>query len=161
MLHQKTALVLLLCLVLPSCSFLGLNDDQRDRLEKHRHLWQEQGTSNYQFDLRKGCFCPYLNELYPATMVVHANTISAVLDPKTGDTLQAPRSEGTALEEFPHSYVTVEELFEVVERAIDEDYARLEVEYNEEVGYPERIDFEIGDATDDEVTYNASNLTLQ
>jgi hypothetical protein len=94
-------------------------------------------------------------------VVVHADTISAVLDPETGNALQAPRSEGTALEELPDSYVTVEELFDVVERAIDKDYARLEVEYNEEVGYPERIDFEIGDATDDEVTYNASNLTPQ
>jgi hypothetical protein len=31
------------------------------------------------------------------------------------------------LEELPDSYVTVEELFDVVERAIDKDYARLEV----------------------------------
>lgn len=52
-------------------------------------------------------------------------------------------------------YHSVEGLFGVVERAIDEEYHKLSIEYNDRCGDPERIDLEIHEnATDDQVTYD-------
>lgn len=157
MLLRKSAAGLAFCLLLGSCSFLGTGDDEKDALEEHQSLWERQEIEDYQYDLQVRCFCP--RWLYPATIKVHDDTVAAVLDPETGDTLRTPDSGSPALQEAPDGYPTVEGLFEVVERAIDEEYHRLSVEYNDRYGYQEEIDYEVGEnVTDDEVRYNVTNF---
>jgi hypothetical protein len=150
---RSAAVGLLSGLLLFGCSLLGLGDDQQDELAKHRTLWETRELSDYRLTLEKGCFC--IPWLYPATIVVLDDTVAAVLDPETGDTLRNPRTGMSALRRAPDSYRTVDGLFGVIERAIQEDYHRLSVTYDEHLGYPERIDFEISEnATDDQVSYD-------
>lgn len=157
---RKLAIGLLVCLLLPSCSLFGSGDSKQDELEEHREIWEEQDISNYRFDLQVACFCSRWP--YPAEVRVRSDTVAAIFDPETGDTLRNPRSGKPALQEIPDSYRNVDGLFEVIERAITEDYHRFNVKYNDRFGYPKKIDYEIGEnATDDQVTYDASNFEME
>lgn len=157
MLFRTSVIGFLLVLMLPACSLSQVGDSEKSRLEKHRAHWQEHGPSDYQFDLQKWSFGP--RGLFPATIVVRADTVRTVLDPETGTTLVLPQTEKPALETNPGAYPTVLDLFAVVERAIEEDYKHLEVQYDEQLGYPEHIESEIAeDMADDYVTYEVSNF---
>lgn len=141
-----------MCSLLAACSVGGTAGDESVRLEANRARWERTGLESYQYDLEKWCFC--LPGLHPARIIVRDDTVAAVLDPATGEPLPAPQSDGTALEKHPDEYPRIEELFEVVERAIQKEYASLNVQYNERRGYPERIEMEISeDAVDDRLRY--------
>lgn len=160
MLQRTVVFGVLVVLVLPSCSLLGIGDDEQDELEEHRAIWQNQNISSYRYTLQVGCFCPRWP--YPARITVQTDTVAAVLDPETEDTLRHPVTEAPVLQEAPEMYPRVEGLFEVVERAIEEDYHELSVEYSERFGYPERIELEIHEnATDDRVTYDVSEFRAE
>lgn len=152
--------VLVLTALVTGCSLLGIGNTQRDDLENHRRMWQERGPANYQYDLRVGCFCPTWP--YPARIVVRADSVHAVLEPETGDTLRSPQSGEPALTELPDTYRPIGGLFDIVDRALDEDYHRLSVRYNDTIGYPTEIDLEKSEnATDDEVHYEVLHFAAQ
>jgi hypothetical protein len=156
---RKAALGLLVFLLLPSCSLFGSEESKQDELQRHWEIWQEQDISNYRFNLSVGCFCPRWP--YPAEVKVRSDTVVAVFDPETGDTLRNPRTGDPALQETPGSYKPIDDLFEVIGRAIDEDYHRLSVEYNDRFGYPKKIDYEVAEnLSDDQVTYDVSNFEV-
>ncbi len=143
---------LLVCVLIPACSLLGTEDAPQDRLETYRNEWKTRGLSSYQYELHRTCFC--VNWLYPALIEVRDDTVSAVLDPKTGNPLRSPHTGDLAIETAPNAYLTVDGLFDIVERAIEEEYHRLNVEYNDYLGFPHDIDLEVGkDVTDDRETY--------
>ena len=144
----KTTHWFLLALLLSSCSLLNEGDELED-LRANQRLWQQHHAADYQFDLTKGCFCG--PGLYPARIVVRADTVNAVLDPATGAPLTPPESEEPALELYPDEYATIDGLFGVIERAIEQKAYQLDVTYDPERGYPRNIRIEYSKhATDDE-----------
>ncbi len=144
----KGAFIVLLC---SSCSLVGSSDSGQNGLESNRQLWENHHLSGYQYILDQTCYCA--GWVYPAMIKVRADTVAAVIDPETGDVLRHPATGRPALQEIPEIYHTVEGLFDIVERA-QENYARLEVRYDEEYGYPAVIDFDMYEgAADDQVRY--------
>jgi hypothetical protein len=146
-------LVLLLFVVLMGhgCSLLDDRREAREQLRDHRDIWNAHEISAYQYQLQRGCFCPAW--LYPARVVVRGDTVHTVLQPETGDTLRHPGTQRPAVEVAPGAHDTIGQLFAGIEKALDEDYHRLSVYYNDRFGYPERIHVEMSEnATDDRVT---------
>lgn len=161
MLHRYAlALGLLVCFFLPACSLLGTDEDSRDRLDTYRDVWDARDLSNYRYELHRTCFCT--DWLYPAVVEVRHDTVAAVFDPESGDPLRNPRTGDLARETAPYAHLTVDDLFDVVERAIEEDYHRLKVEYNHHLGYPKEIDLERAKGVaDDRATYAVEEFTLE
>jgi hypothetical protein len=142
-------------LFLSSCD--SITDGRKgDDFRENRNLWQQKGIENYTFEYSKLCYCGGL--FNPATIVVKADTIHAVLDPDTGEPLRDPQTDELVLQKYPESFLTIDELFGVIENA-RKKADKLNVEYDQNSGYPTytEIDY-IKEAIDDEVTYKVNNF---
>lgn len=129
---------------------------KKDDFRENRTLWQEQGIENYSFEFSKLCYCGGL--FNPATIVVKADTIHSVLDPETGEPLRDPQTGELVLLNYQNSFHTIDDLFDVIENA-REKADELDIEYNQEFGYPEYISIDyIKEAIDDEVSYRVENF---
>lgn len=156
--QRKILFGLLLFILLPGCSSSGSNSKSA-KLKKHQQAWEKQNISDYQFDISIDCFCP--QGLSPATIIVRSDTISAVLDPKTGKTLRTPNADKPVMEQLPDYYPTVSKLFDIIGKAIAQNYAHLDVRYNSDYGYPEQVNLEHSKkVSDDAITYTVSNFKL-
>ena len=137
---------------LAGCSLVG--NEEASRLEDNKRLWRKASVDSYQIEYFKGCYCLWVGR---ARIVVRDDTVHAVLDPASGDTLRHPQSGEPMFELYPELFPTVEELFEIVEKAIGTGADELEVEYDDRRGFPERIDIDYyRHAIDDEVTHAVS-----
>lgn len=154
--QRISLLILLSILFFSSCNLLGENGKQDD-LEANRQRWQKFKIDNYEFEVRKACFCP--DYLYPAIIVVRDDTVNTVLNPQTREPLRNP---DTKKEVRFSGYKTIDELFNVVEDAIQKDAVHLQVKYDRTLGYPKQIaiDFQT-QVADDEVSYNIIDLVGQ
>lgn len=127
-----------------------------DDFRANQNLWKEQGIENYTFEFTKLCYCGGLYN--PSTIVVKADTIHSVLDPETGEPLRDPQTDELVFPNFSESFLSIDELFDVIENA-QEKADKLNVEYNQQLGYPEYIEIDyIKEAIDDEVTYRIDNF---
>jgi hypothetical protein len=135
---------------LGACTVLGPDDreQERDRLEDARRLWRAQAWDSYAFTLQRLCFCAGGTD--PAEVVVRSGRRVSVTVLPTG--VPVP-------DQFAPFYLTVEELFDFIEDALDRDAHEVEVTYERTLGYPVsiRIDY-IENAIDEEMAYQASNL---
>lgn len=132
------ASVLLLSFLLASCSWLG--GESMRSLEKNRETWENLDIANYQYTFDVHSFTA--GGPTPARIVVRADTVHAVLDPETEDTLRTRGSNRLVWKEWPKQYPTIDRHFEIVGEQVSTLYGRpdsIHVEYNEERGYPEHI----------------------
>lgn len=140
-----TALLALLGL---GCGTTGPSDpleDERERLQQARAQWRSLGIADYRFTFQRSCFCaPSLRE--PALVNVLRGDIVSV-----EDMAGAPQD--------PDLYYTVEQLFEVIEDAIDQGAARLSVTYDPGLGYPTSAFIDRSEMiADEELGFEASRL---
>ncbi len=121
-------------------------DKDRDALNQNQARWEQQHLSDYQYQLRVSCFCPYYGTV---TVTVRADTISSV---------EAPEVEPPVLPQDLNFFKTIDGLFEVVDEAIEEA-DQFSVQYDPQMGHPTKIDIDyLIDAVDDEVVYTAANV---
>jgi len=152
---MKIKTLLLFIIPLISCSlFTNENDGYETALAK----WEESKLVDYEYRYDLGCFCP---QLTPAVLVINADTIYQVLDPFERDSVMVQTGENSyeyAGEAYKDFFKTIDDLFEVIKKARGAD--KLKVEYDEEKGFPTRIDIDYDrNASDDEVLYTVSNFT--
>lgn len=158
MLRHRYLLFLISIFFLSSCDSIVDNEQEND-FKTSRNLWQQQGIESYSFEFRKLCYCGGL--FNPATIVVAADTVHAVLDPETGEPLRDPQTNELVFPKYSESFQTIDELFEVIESA-RKKADKLKVEYNQKLGYPETIEIDyIKEAIDDEVTYKVDNFKTE
>lgn len=119
-------------------------------LAHHRDLWNAQALADYEFVLRRACFC--LSEaLEPVQVRVEAGAVAAVID-----TLGQPVD---SLHAALFYTITIDSLFGVVEHAIDVHAHQISVHYHPQFGYPESIFIDYDAATaDEEMGYSAALL---
>jgi hypothetical protein len=152
---MKKNILLLFVIPLISCSlFTNENDGYEAALAK----WEESKFVDYEYRYGLGCFCP---QLTPAVLVINADTVYQVLDPIERDSVMVQTGENTyqyAGEAYKGFFKTIDELFDVIKNARGAD--KLKVEYDEENGFPTRIDIDYDrNTSDDEVIYTVSNFT--
>lgn len=155
MLRYGTLFILLFCLFFSSCDSI-VDGRKGDDFRENRIRWQKQAIESYRFEFSKLCYCAGL--FNPATIVVEADTIHEALDPETGEPLRDLQTGELVLSKYPESFLTIKELFEVIENA-RKKADKLRVEYDRKLGYPAHIEIDyIKEAIDDEVTYIVNNL---
>jgi hypothetical protein len=118
-------------------------------LAEARRTWAAQGLLSYRFRFQRICFCGP-DATAPLAVVVSRNRVISVTRAETGE----PVTPGEFLP------LTIERLFDEIERAIDQDAAALTVRYDPVRGYPLSIDIDRDfRIADEEVYYRASDLT--
>lgn len=131
--------VLVSLTTLASCSSpTGPNAELTDARER----WESRRITQYQYKFQRICFC--LEETTRAvTIRVQGNVVTRAWYVANGSEVPAGDL---------HLYPTVEQLFAIIEDAIERKAARLDVEYDRANGYPTRIDIDYSSGTaDDEI----------
>jgi hypothetical protein len=122
----------------------------RAELNVARQRWSARGFPSYRYRFQYLCFCP-ATLILPVEIQVRAGRVVAVVDPATGR--PPPAAPG-------RPSPTVEDLFAVVESALDGKADWLDVQYDPILGYPAVIRVDPNTrAVDEEQSYFAANLT--
>jgi hypothetical protein len=115
-------------LLIASTSACGLTEpngphaDVQARLTAARALWRSQALNDYTYVFARSCFCaPDFRE--PALVTVRGGTIASVV----GATNGAPRD--------PAQFRTIVGLFDLIQEAIDQNAATINVEFDGTRGF--------------------------
>ena len=114
---------------LTSCSSMVSPDEQ---LASARSLWAQRAPASYSITLRRGCEC-LPESTGPATVTVSNGAISVHY---TSTGAAVPKAYAAV---FPD----VEGLFDLIETAQKNNYYKVDVEYDSELGYPKLISIDI------------------
>ena len=149
------AVGLLIMLYLPGCSLF----EDRDSLEESNYQlnykkWQHKKVADYTIVINRQCYCPA--SYFPAKVVVRNDTVSQVFDADTNNPVPED-SLGSVELRYADIYPTIDQLFNLVNEAINREVNRLHVRYNNEYGYPKDvyIDYDANIA-DEEIGYTVS-----
>jgi hypothetical protein len=136
--------------VLLGCSITAPGGRSGDQLEltRNRERWAGAGIRDYEFEFQRSCFClPAVTE--PVRITVRNDVVTAVI--RTRDGQPASATVG--------AWPTVDSLFADVQRRIEQNAERLDVEYDAAYGYPRSIAVDVLQmAADDEYFLTAANL---
>ena len=112
---------------------------ERERLASARARWASADVQSYELTVGRSCFC---GDVGPITVTVEDGQVVSRVYTESGQPVPAERF--TDLD-------TVEDLFEFVEAALDEDPADVNVRYDERHGFPTTafFDFEVNVADEE------------
>ncbi len=120
---------------------------EQAKLNKNMALWQHSNFSSYTYIYKTICFCPPEENIL--IMVANGQIVTTSYTPSGTPPLARRVKE----------LMTVKELFQVIQKAISDKVARLEVKYNVTSGYPEKIYIDVDERiADEEMTHIVSNL---
>ncbi|HNP73356.1 MAG TPA: DUF6174 domain-containing protein [Kouleothrix sp.] len=121
------------------------------QLQRYRARWAARVPAAYRYTLRVGCFCPP-----EVTQPVEVTVRDAAVIALVGASSRQP-VRGAQLDEA----APIEQLFVLIQRAIDQGADRVDVQYDPEFGYPRAIAIDyMRDASDDEVTYTIEKFEV-
>jgi len=112
-----------------ACGGLGPQDAQRAELDANRARWSSLGPDSYVYAMQRLCYCA-VESIGPVRITVEADTVTERVYVETGQPV--PEVARTA---FP----TVDGLFEILERAMEDGAYEIRVTYDPDLGVP--IDF--------------------
>lgn len=135
--------VLLVLVASGGCSLVSSPQDPGDDLASARARWADRGPTSYVWTVDRACFC--------------AGFGAAEIRVENGEKVSVEHESGAFVPpEEAEFWPTVDELFDVVEQAI-EGAAALDVDYDPATGAPLLVDIDwIANAIDDEVRYTAT-----
>jgi len=109
--------------------------------------WNNAGLNNYLINSKRICFCASVEEV-----------IVNVEEGMVKDARYLSSGEYLTIEELQHVY-SVNEYFEIIREAINQQANVLRVDYDNDLGFPGNIYIDYDAAiADDEITYEISNL---
>ena len=146
------ALILLTVILISGCSNeLSAAEKQ---LKENRDKWDRQSAlfdRDYTYTIQIGCFCPE---------DIRAPVNVAVMDGKTYFVVYQEDGQPVTNDIF-NRINSVENLFKIVQEAIDSEADKLTVEYDANLGYPKHISIDpIKDAVDEEHAYTISDFAI-
>jgi hypothetical protein len=122
---------------------------ERAELNVARSRWASRGPGSYRYQFQYLCFCS-ASLVTPVEIEVRGGRVAAVTDPASGRPAAPAAGRPTP---------TVEELFAVVEAALDRDVDWMDVQYDLVLGYPTVIRIDANrQSIDEEQSYFAGGL---
>jgi hypothetical protein len=112
---------------------------QREELARARSLWSRTGASSYSFTVELQCNCAPNTSLLPVSVTVKNGQVTSRVYKASPNSVPPADVFG--------AYDTVEELFAVVEDAINRDANVLQVGYHDQYGFPEVINVSLRGGT--------------
>jgi hypothetical protein len=132
--------VKLLCLLLPAvagCVIFSSRPDPQTELDEHRALWDAAGVADYRMRFQRLCLFCDVQFLTPVRITVVADTIDQITDAETGELVE---------ETVDGAFLTIDEIFDVIQGAIDDDAVEIDVRYDKQLGYPTDVQIDLSRA---------------
>lgn len=147
----KLTLALLTLLVVGTACEAPTAPGDRDNLAAARARWNAKSTSSYSYKVNRSCECVLGGRLMAVTVLKGTVTSAAYVE------------SGSEVEAALLTYVlTVPDLFDLIQDALDRKASYLAVTYDPIYGYPTRIEVDYSaNAVDDEVVMSARELIFQ
>ena len=121
--------------------------DALEKLFQSRDVWRAQQLQSYSYEYQQICFCPFSGETF--RVIVRDNVVVDAVSLNTG-------AHVMELDQFS----TIDELFDYLENALDENPSQFEAAYDLQLGYPRLVSFDRSSlAADDEFSFSAENLS--
>ena len=141
-------LIVILVNIMPIAANENTDSPLVQELQENRQLWRSQQLKNYQYIYQQRCFCvPPSNT--PLKVSVKNDKITQVVNLNTDQRL-------TDLT-FPK---TIDQLFNIIQDAIQRNADEILITYDKTLGYPNRIAIDYQRIlADDEITYIVENLS--
>ena len=127
-------LLVLLPLLSGCVIFSSAHGDLQEELDSHRTMWDVAGITDYRIQFQRLCLNCSVEILVPVHITVRDGVIESVTDVDTGQPVD-PEVTGT--------YQTIDELFDFIQRAIDQNAAVIDVAYDGVLGYPNDADIDL------------------
>ena len=122
----------------------------QEELNKNLSTWQGAAIERYQFTYRRSCFCPPEPDAIVITLqdgqIVDASyrTIDLAFSPDLLPTLPS-----------------LEELFQEIQKRLDEGYTQIDVKYDTSLGFPEDLYTDVNEfIVDEEIGHSISEFTV-
>lgn len=129
----KPILVLLPLLV--GCVIFSIpEEDVQGELDINRAQWDAAAIHDYSMSFQRLCLFCSVEFLIPVRITVRGDTISEVTDLDTGAPVEEPA---------PGVFLTIGEVFDVIQGAIDQSAAEIDVRYNGMFGYPTDVSIDL------------------
>ena len=133
----RIGVAILTAIVAVGCSIFSVdNKDHQLSLDDSRTRWEGSGVTDYtmRFQRLTSCIFCQATDLVAVRLTVRGDTIREVLDIAQ----DLPVTDFT-----PGVFLTVDELFDFIQEAIDLDAAEIDVSYDGVLGYPVDITVDI------------------
>ena len=127
-------LLVLLPLLSGCVIFSSAHGDLQEELDSHRTMWDVAGITDYRIQFQRLCLNCSVDFLVPVHITVRDGVIEEVTDVDTGQPVD-PEIVGT----FP----TIDQVFDLIQDAIDQDAAQIDVTYDEVLGFPSDADIDL------------------
>ncbi len=115
--------------VLISSLFAGDVESLQDMMT----LWEEQHITSYDYVLQRQCFCPYE---YTRSIEIR------VLDGEIINAKYIDNNKSVSPEIF-NELETIEDVFSILFSAVERNAEHINVQYNSNYGFPEKIDIDM------------------
>ena len=151
---SQTLTAAALAALLAGCSILGLDGlgEERDALRDARVRWGRADLDAYAFTLQRGCFCP-MELIGPVRIVVRGDSVVSRTYSTDGTPVPA---------QWAPYFGTMEDVFEVIDDALERSADDLHVSYHRTLGYLVEADIDyIENAVDDELSLAVTDFTIQ
>ena len=144
--------MILLPLFLASCDLLEPGEERdRAELERSWRNWQLNGGANYSYVQQRLCFCTT-----DATAAVRISVRNGLVTER-----RRVDDNTLVLTQLASIWGTVDDLFHLIDEALNAHAASLLVTYDRQYGYPTHIAIDYSTAmADEEITITASGLVL-
>ncbi|MCP4139628.1 MAG: hypothetical protein GY755_04955 [Chloroflexi bacterium] len=121
-------------------------------LKLNRALWEKQAAENYQYTLAVFCNCP---SEFDEPVIIRVQNGEAV-------SIKNTNSSAEMESDLFSAYDTIDELFDVIQLAIERGADEIKVNYDSDYGYPINIsiDYDL-EGIDDEEGYTISNVEIR
>ncbi len=127
-------LLVLLPFLVGCVIFSSLEEDLQGELDVNRAQWDAAEIHDYSINFQRLCLFCGVEFLIPVRLTVRGDTIYEVTDVDTG----APVAEPA-----PGAFLTIDEVFDVIQGAIDQSAAEINVRYNSMFGYPTDVTIDL------------------
>jgi len=146
------ALILIVIFLISGCS--NELSAAKKQLRENQEKWDRQSElfdRDYTYTIQIGCFCPE---------DIRAPVNVSVMDGETKFVVYQKNGQPVTNDIF-NRINSVENLFKIVQEAIDSEADKLTVEYDVNLGYPKHISIDpIKDAVDEEHAYTISDFAI-
>ncbi len=109
-----------------------------DLLSEQRSLWEAQSLTDYTYDVRRVCFCPFREGV---RLIVVAGVLTEATDLETQEVLEADELQW---------YLTIDGLFDLLQDAYAGDAHQVDVDFDATRGYPTLIFIDYSEMIADE-----------
>ncbi|HEX6369596.1 MAG TPA: DUF6174 domain-containing protein [Longimicrobium sp.] len=134
---------------------LGDDDSfQSRKLTEARTRWESRNVTSYSYVLELQCFCAPAAELRPVLVTVRNGAVASLQYYHENPAQRTP-----APASIFGPYDTVDELFDIVDDAIDRDADVLQVGYDEEYGFPSALNVDYDAGGDDQKLFFVTQFT--